>query len=116
MSTYRVYFLGSSGIAGRMDVVADDDDDAVATANVLCDACSDCCDSFEVWSGVRRIVGRTPSAPLSSGAGRERWQAAIIVYEQAIQRSQWAIANSQRLLKRTAELRASDAARLTTAR
>ena len=51
MATYRIFFRNSSGIVGRHDFIADDDEAAVAMAEVLCDACSDRCDSFGLWIG-----------------------------------------------------------------
>jgi hypothetical protein len=106
MGIYRVFLREASGIVGRHDFVAWDDHEAVAMADILCDACSDRCSSFEVWAGGHCII--TPRAPRSL-AGiegiQERRQEAVIEHEDAIQRSQWAIASSKRLLERLTELR-----------
>jgi len=107
MSTYRVFFRNASGIVGRQDFVADDDDAAVVVADILCNACSDCCTSFEVWDGGCRIVApRTPRSLVGRDAIVEKRQAVIVECEEAIQQSNWSIASSERLLHRLAELRA----------
>src|SRR2546423_11412684 len=103
MATYRIYFRNSSGIVGRHDFIADDDETAVAMAEILCDACSDRCDSFGLWMGDRCIAEQRPG-PLTVDAIVENRQAAVIEHEEAVQRSQWSISNSERLLARIAEL------------
>ena len=92
---------------GRHDFVAVDDQEAVAMANFLCDACSDHCDSFEVWDGDHRIgAARTPHSLSQIDGLLERRQAAVIEHEETIQRSEWTLAGSKRLLERLNELRA----------
>ncbi len=107
MRTYRVYFRDGVGIVGRHDLLALDDREAIALADILCDACSDRCSSFEVWRD-RNIVAtrRMPRSPLGSQEIALMRQQAIVDHEDAIQRSNWAIASSGRLLKKLAELRA----------
>ena len=107
MGGYRVFLRNGPNIVGRHDFTADNDQAAVTTADVLCDACSDRCDSFEVWSGARCIAGRTPHSPRSVDVIIGRRQQAVIDIEDAIQRSEWAIASSQKLIGRLDELRAS---------
>ena len=105
MITYRVYFRNAGSIAGRQDFTANDDGEAGATADVLCRACSDRCDAVEVWDGIRCVV--PPHAPRSRLAElTERRQQAMIDLEDTIQRSAFAVAGSERLLKQGAELRA----------
>lgn len=103
MGTYRVYFRNASGIVGRHDYAADDEQEAIVIADSLCDACSDRCHSFEVWRGNTCVVApRTPGSPHSEAEITEKTKAAIVESEQAILRSEWAIAASQRLLARLA--------------
>jgi len=111
MSTYRVYFRETTHIVGRQDFTADDDQSAVTMGDVLCDACSDRCDSFEVWNGDHRVVGRSLHSSRSADVILGRCQASIVKCEEAIQRSQWVIAKSKKLLERLDELRATDAPR-----
>ena len=107
MSIYRVYFREASGIVGRHDFVAWDDQEAVSMADILCDACSDRCSSFEVWEGGHRILApRTPRFRAGVEGIQERRQEAVIEHEDAILRSQWAVARSKRLLEHLTELRA----------
>ena len=112
MSTYRVYFRESTRIVGRHYFIAGDDQAAVTIGDVLCDACSDRCDSFEVWNGDHRVVGITLRSSRSADVTLGRSQAVIVECEEAIQRSQWTIARSERLLERLDELRTSDPPRV----
>ena len=112
MGTYRVYFRNASGIVGRHDYVADDDQEAIVIADCLCDACSDRCNSFEVWQGDHRVVApRTPRSARSETEITAKTKAAIVECEEAIQRSQWAIAGSQRLLAHLAAAHAQSRSR-----
>ena len=88
MSIYRVYFREASGIVGRHDFVAGDDQEAVSMADILCDACSDRCSSFEVWEGGHRILApRTPRFRAGVEGIQERRQEAVIEHEDTILRS-----------------------------
>ena len=107
MGTYRVYFRASTRIVGRHDFTTDDDQSAVTIADVLCDACSDCCDSFEVWNGDHRVIGLTPHSPRSANVILGRKQRSIVEFEEAIQQSDWVVANSRKLLERLDQLLAS---------
>jgi hypothetical protein len=107
MGTYRVFFRSASSIVGRFDLTADDNQAATALAETLCEACSDQCDAFEVWDGGHCIgVRHTPRPSLRAQEVLERTQASLVEFEEAIQRSQWAIAGSQKLLARLNEARA----------
>jgi len=106
MPTYRVYFRGGSGIAGRQDFAALDEQDAITMAESLCDACSDSCNSFELWQGRRFIAGpRTPRARSEIDGLIGLRQAAAVEHEEMMLSSRLAIASSQRLLERLNELR-----------
>lgn len=108
MSTYRVYFRDATHIVGRHDFAADDDQAAVTIGEVLCDACSDSCDAFEVWNGNHCIVGRTSRSPRAADVIMGRSQETIVKCEEAIQRSEWIVARSKKLLERLDELQTSD--------
>ena len=108
MDTYRVYFRNPFGIVGRQDLRAGDEHAAVALADILCEACSDRCESFDVWRGIHCVVERrAPRFPRQSvDAITAEGRSVLIACEEAIQESQWSIAGSERLLMRLAELRA----------
>jgi hypothetical protein len=107
MITYRIYFRSSSRIVGREDFTADDDRTAVVIAEILYDACSDKCDSFGLWRGTHCVVGRgVLPRPLGAEIVQGNNQASVIECLEAIQRSHWSIASSERLLMRLNELRA----------
>ena len=56
MAPYRVYFLNGNGrIEAGHDFDAESDAVALVVADALCEACSDVCDRFELWQGVRRV-------------------------------------------------------------
>jgi hypothetical protein len=108
MSTYRLYFLDDH-IVGRFDFQSDHDDRAAETAEILFDACSDRCRSWEIWdrevflvSGPQTVGARPRASDLS-----ERRQENIIQCEEAILDSEWAIASSKRLLAELDKLKAS---------
>ena len=106
MSSYRMYFRDGPKIVGRHDFTADNDQAAVTTADVLCDACSDRCDAFEVWNGDRRVIGLTPRSDRSADLIMGRSQKSIVECEEAMQQSEWIIAKSKKLMERLSELRA----------
>ena len=108
MGTYRVYFCDSTRIVGRHDVTANDDQEAVTIADVLCDACSDRCNAFEVWDGDRCVVGHTLHSPRAADVILADVQEVIVQSGEAIQRSEWFIASSEKLLQRLEELRSSN--------
>jgi hypothetical protein len=100
---YRIYFRAVTGIVGRHDFAAADDDEALALAEILSEACSDECTSFELWHHTRLVVPER-TAPLRPALGADEinaaMQASLIEREEAIQQSDWAIARSKRLLER----------------
>jgi hypothetical protein len=108
MGTYRVYFRDCTRIVGRHDFNANDDQEAVTIADVLCDACSDRCDAFEVWDGDRCVVGRTLPSPRAADVILGDVEEVIMQSGEAIHRSEWFIASSEKLLQRLEEPRASN--------
>ena len=56
--SYRIYFRDRAGtIAGREDSQAKDDCAAQVIGALLQDACSDVCNSYELWHGTRCVEG-----------------------------------------------------------
>src|SRR5690348_13100135 len=106
---YRIYFRDGGGICGRDDVDAEDDGTALTIAEFLFEACSDSCNGFEVWHKTRQVWDRANSLPRATLSLTElslKTQAQVLEREDAIQRSNWAIARSRRLLRRLSSLRA----------
>jgi DNA-binding response OmpR family regulator len=103
---YRVYFRDKEGLtAGRHDFGAPSDDSAIMIATLLCDACSDVCNIFELWDGTRRInvAGQQVSAPTAEQINA-RSQEIVVQGEMAIRDSEWLIARSRRLLEQIKQL------------
>jgi len=99
MATYRMYFLASGRIEGREDFEADQDVAAIRIARVLYDACSDICQSFELWQGTRQINTQQPQHSRTSIADLiEAHQRVTIETEEVISQSDWMIARSRRLI------------------
>jgi DNA-binding response OmpR family regulator len=104
---YRVYFRDKEGLtAGRHDFGAHNDDSAMMIATLLCDACSDVCDAFELWDGTRRINVAGQGRPIIFTAEQinARAQESLVEGEIAIRDSAWLIARSQRLLEQIQRL------------
>jgi hypothetical protein len=106
MPSYHIYIVGERIIRGRHDFEADDDQNAIQIAHALLDACSDECQSFDLWQGTRRIPIPRPVEPTTfdelSAANQQR----AIETEERIVQSEWAIAWSRRLLDRLERKRA----------
>lgn len=104
MGSYRCFFRGRSGaIQGRDDFEANDDVQAMVLAELLGDACSDICDTFELWQGARRVSiphGKTPSPSEITASAQE----SLILREELIRDSHWMIARSKRLLEQLEKL------------
>ena len=101
MNVYTVYFLVSGRIRARQDFAADNNVDAIRVARQLYDACSDRCESFELWQGDWVISTRPPPYLGTSFAGlRVAHQQLVIEMEEAILVSHTLIAQSRRLIER----------------
>jgi hypothetical protein len=109
MRTYRLLFFDDGIVCGRYDFPADDDDRAAEIAEILFQACSDCCESWGIWDGTVFVS----SGPIKIGARlrasdlAERMQENIVACEETIRHSEWAIASSERLLAELDKLKAS---------
>jgi hypothetical protein len=102
MADYRIFLRNRTGIVGREEIATDTVEEARAVAEMLCDACSDLCDEFELWQGSRllcinRVGPPRPSVTLAT-IEKKRQEAAVLV-EERLQQSQWAVAKSKRLLE-----------------
>ena len=100
MASYRMYFLASERIEGRQDFEADEDITAIRIAGVLHDACSDICQSFELWQGTRQIrAQQTDHFRANLAELTEDHQRLTIDTEELISQSDWRIARSRRLIE-----------------
>lgn len=100
MAVYRMYFLAADRIRAREDFEADNDIDGIRIAKVLCDACSDSCDSFELWQEERKVGGAQRFQPVSFAELSHAHQQIVVEMEETILTSNWAIARSRRLIER----------------
>lgn len=106
MGSYRCLFRGRSGaIEGRDDFEANDDDEASVLAVLLGDACSDICDTFELWQDARRLEIASGKAILLNEI-TARMQESLILREETIRDGRWMISRSHRLLERLARCKA----------
>lgn len=106
MGSYRCFFRGRSGaIEGRDDFEANDDDEAAALAELLGDACSDICETFELWQGARRLEIASGKAILLNEI-TARMQESLVLREETIRDGRWMISRSHRLLERLARCKA----------
>ena len=103
MPSYCMHFLSRSGPVGKHYYEAEGDHEAVTVAGFLYDACSDTCDSYEVWRDLYPVYApySTAARPIESMAQlSDRLQKLVARSEELIQASRWAIAKSERLLER----------------
>jgi hypothetical protein len=105
MADYRMYFLVAESIRGREDFQADNDIDAIRLAQVLCDACSDSCDSFELWQGQRKVETAQGCQPLSLAELTQAHQQLVLETLEAILERNWVIAQSKQLIERIERLK-----------
>jgi hypothetical protein len=80
------------------------DEAAVLIARKLRDACSDVCDTFELWQGARRVGWPLNSAGISPEQMNACTQKIVVEREIAIRDSAWQLARSKRLLDATRRL------------
>jgi len=99
-----MYFLASGRIRAAEEFDAGSDINAIRIARALCDACSDMCETFELWQAARLIRTRPPpyrGVTLSDLS--EAQQGIVIEREEAIRASHWALARSRRLIEALAK-------------
>ena len=105
MAGYRMYFLVDARIRAREDFEADNDIDAIRIAQVLGDACSDSCDSFELWQETRKVDPAPGLQPVSLAELTQAHQQIVVETEETILKSEWTIAQSKRLIDRIERLK-----------
>ena len=97
MTAYRIFFRDDQNrICGREDFDADSDTTAVCIGQALRDACSDTCETFELWNGQRII--KAPGTSVGYAELNERHQEIVLHTEEVIRHSTWLIAESHRLV------------------
>jgi hypothetical protein len=102
---YRIYFRQGHMVVGRDDFDIDSDASAVIVGRTLFDACSDACNSFDLWQGERQIDPWRPGELKALGRDvTEHRQRVIAESEERLRDSRWAIASSKRLLERIENL------------
>jgi hypothetical protein len=112
MAIYRFRFFDDDDdhtMRGQFDFEAGDDVQAVETVEILFDACSDRCQSWEIWEGELFLV-RGPQnigIPLRASDLTKRRQEYIVYCEEIILQSKWLVASSERLLAELDKLKAS---------
>ena len=111
MAIYRFRFFDDDDhiMRGQFDFEAGDDVQAVETAEILFDACSDRCQSWEIWEAELFLV-RGPQnigIPLRASDLTKRRQEYIVYCEEIILQSKWMVASSERLLAELDKLKAS---------
>jgi hypothetical protein len=100
VKTYRSYFFGDRVISGRHDFDADNDTSGLQIAHALFDACSDSCQSFELWQGERMVYVPRTYRETSFTEMSAAHQPAVIETEETLAQSRWSVAKSRRLLER----------------
>ena len=99
MAEYRIYFVSTTTICGRHDFSADNDQSAIQIAHLLFEACSDGCQSYDLWQGDRRVAIPRLFVPLTFNELSAAQQECAVDTEERIVRSEWSIAKSRRLLE-----------------
>jgi hypothetical protein len=84
MADYRMYLLAADRIEAREDF----------------QACSDRCDSFELWREKRKVDSAQGSQPASLAELTQAHQQLVLETAQAILTSEWTIAQSKHLIER----------------
>jgi hypothetical protein len=95
---FQLYLFAEGAISTRLEFLASAETEALRSAAILFDACSDVCSSYELWSGSRMIVR---DDPVHSGTALEMLEQSrqrhMIDLEEALHSSRWCIAKSARL-------------------
>jgi hypothetical protein len=87
--SYRIFFRAQAAIVGRDDFEAESDQTASIIAEALCDACSDSCDSFELWQGTRAVSARHASlVQVDGGRLTAQMQEVVVRHEELLRDSQ----------------------------
>ena len=110
MAGYRLYFVDDKGaIQAREEFIAADDDAALIVSEVVYRACSDACFSYELWQGDRRVIAYDSPRANTLAAPTDQQTVEIqeiaLSLEESLQRSQWTIARSEKLLREAQALK-----------
>lgn len=111
MAEYRIYLLRESAIRGRHEFEAASDQNAIQIAHVLFDACSDDCNSFDLWSGTRHVAIPRLFVAKTFDELSEVLQEHTLDTEERIANGEWRTARSRRLLERLESKKAEAAFR-----
>jgi hypothetical protein len=105
MTAYRLYLKMVGSIVARQDLEGENDADARQIAVALFNACSDTCQTVELWQGTRQIPLRHPHRTVSFSALSAGHQEMVVRTEETLVRSEWAIARSRQLIERLEQAR-----------
>jgi len=99
-ASYRLYLRRFGEIACRHEFTAEDDTRAQEFAELLAEAASDVCDTFEVWQGGRVVLGPQRAQRQGEGKACSFVPDSIVAAAEAVLESGWAAARSRLLLSR----------------
>jgi hypothetical protein len=104
--SYTLYLVTDGRFSDARNFVAGSDEAALAVACAVQDACSDLFQSFELWQRSRQIVGKAwpRPEPLRADVAEES-QARVLELEESLLSSRRALAESEKLIRATDELR-----------
>lgn len=98
MRHYQLYLLTDGNISTRLEFFADEDVEALESAALLFEACSDACSNYELWSGSELLARDHPvPSPIALEMFSQARQNQMLHLEEILHGSQWLIAKSNRL-------------------
>jgi len=105
MPAFRLYLRTNDGrIICRDDFEAQDARTAQSIAETVFDACSDLAQVYELWDHNNPVcAARHPVTVPDAKSLKERTQQIVVDREIALRDSRWAVAQSERLLRKIAE-------------
>lgn len=101
MGAFVLRFRRDGAVVGQHRLDTNDPESARHVAVIVAQACSDACDSVELWEGGYRIDAVMGSAEIVNA----RTQRQVVETEEALCNSGWAVARSEQLLARLRELK-----------
>ena len=125
MNSYRIFLLQKVKIIAHSDYRLENDEWASRAAAIVFDACTDCCDDFELWEGARLVTTRaglkmrmdgaeadaaTLRADAEAAASQDEIEAVAATVLEAVMKASPALDASPRLHARVGELRRPSAA------
>ena len=98
MVRYQLYLLADGNISTRLEFFADDDAEALESAVLLFEACSDVCTSYELWAGSQLLArDHAVRSPIVLEMLSQARQSQMLHLEETLHTSRWRIAKSNRL-------------------